>query len=161
MDNELPQKENHNGKYQVQVLKFEIIFCSMNWRCQFHEKFPFYGNIGRSWRYATVYRSVDEFKVGGRWKWMVFHYRDRVYLTWIDPEWPFTLTNLTFGTDGFDLWFLDWFFAWFNCWISFRSCCSNWSNSRIRFWVDIIRIMLNLLWVVNYFDWYFFLWILK
>ena len=33
MDNELPQQENHNGKYQVQVLKFEILFCSMNPIC--------------------------------------------------------------------------------------------------------------------------------
>ena len=38
MDNELPQKENHNGKYQVQVLKFEILFCSMNRTCHFHKE---------------------------------------------------------------------------------------------------------------------------
>ena len=50
MDNELPQKENHNGKYQVQVLKFEILFCSMNRTCHFHEKTHkrrFYGKIER------------------------------------------------------------------------------------------------------------------
>lgn len=47
MDNELPQKENHNGKYQVQVLKFEILFCSMNRRCHFHKKLKNGGNIDR------------------------------------------------------------------------------------------------------------------
>ena len=33
-----PEGKNHNGKYQVQVLKFEILFCSMKRTCHFQKK---------------------------------------------------------------------------------------------------------------------------
>ena len=54
-----PEDKNHNGKYQVQVLKFEILFCSMKKSMSFLEK-------TQKWTFFKVEIGRSPLKVDGQ-----------------------------------------------------------------------------------------------